>query len=138
MLVNMTEIVAEASRCSRIVPGFNVFGYEDAAALIQAATRFGAPVILMSNQDAIEHMGFKHSGALYRSLAQSASIPVVVHADHVKSIPMVQQALDDGYTSIMYDGSSLPLMENIWNCMHVVELARRYGASVEAEIGIVP
>ncbi len=138
MLINMSECVKAASQTDRIVPGFNVFGYEDASALINAAEKFNAPVILMSNSDAVEHMDPSHSAALYRSLAEAAEIPVVVHLDHAKTIDLISHSIEAGYTSVMYDGSDLPLNENIENTKRVMEIAAKYDVSVEAELGSVP
>ncbi|HAK45764.1 MAG TPA: fructose-bisphosphate aldolase [Spirochaeta sp.] len=138
MLVNMSEYVAEASRTERIVPGFNVFGYEDAYAVIRAAERFGAPVILMSNSDAVEHMEISSSVALYKSLAESTEIPVCIHLDHAKTLELIQKAIKAGYTSVMYDGSALPLEENIGNTVRVLDLAAKFNVSVEAELGSIP
>lgn len=138
MLVNMTAVVQEASRGERIVPGFNVFGFEDAQAVILAAEKFNAPVILMSNKDAIEHMDMKSSAALYTSLAESSSIPVIIHLDHAKTFADILRAVESGYTSVMYDGSALSLADNVENTKRVLDLAGSRNISVEAEIGSVP
>lgn len=138
MLVNMTVCINEASKGERIVPGFNVFGFEDAKAVIDAAEKFNAPVILMSNKDATEHMDMKSSAALYTSLAESTSIPVVIHLDHAKTFADILRAVEAGYTSVMYDGSALSLADNIENTKRVLDLARSRNVSVEAEIGSVP
>lgn len=137
MLVNMRQIVRSASRSSRIVPGFNVFGYEDAKAIICAAQHFDAPVILMSNSDAIAHMDPVHSAALFRSQAESASVPVAIHLDHARTIELITRAVAAGYTSVMYDGSALPLQQNIEKTLRVLEAAARQDVSVEAELGSV-
>lgn len=134
----MSECVGYASKNNRVVPGFNVFGYEDAIAVIRAAEKFNAPIILMSNSDAVEHMDVKHSASLYTSLADSTDIPVVIHLDHAQTFALVLRAVEAGYTSVMYDGSALPLEENIANTQQVVELAKKYNISVEAELGSVP
>jgi len=138
MLVNMSECVRDASQSHRIVPGFNVFGYEDALAVIHAAEKFNAPVILMSNSDAVEHMDLNSTVALFRSLADSADLPVVIHLDHAKTFELISRAIEAGYTSVMYDGSALPLEENIASTQRVLALARKNGVSVEAELGSVP
>lgn len=138
MISNMTEWVNVASCEERIVPGFNVYGYEDALAVIQAAENFNAPVILMSNGDAISHMKPQHSAALFRSLAEGTDIPVIIHLDHAKTFELVFESIEAGYTSVMYDGSSLSLEENISNTCRVLDVARQADVSVEAELGSVP
>ena len=69
--------------------------------------------------------------------AKSAGTPVAVHFDHGKTIEKITQALELGFTSVMFDGSHLPLDENIKTTKEVIALAKKYDADVEAEIGCV-
>lgn len=133
----MVEILKDANENKRAVPGFNVFGYEDAKAVIDAATECNAPVILMSNKDAVEHMDVKFYAKLFGAMAKEAKVPVCVHLDHAKEIDLVKKAIEAGYSSVMYDGSKYELEENIRNTKEVVKLAHPKGISVEAEIGSV-
>lgn len=137
MLVNMKQMVAEAAKSDKAIPGFNVFGYEDAAMIIEVAEEIGAPVILMTNKDAVEHMDVKHYGALFSSMAKEAKVPVCVHLDHAKNLDIIERAIQGGYTSVMYDGSQLSFEENIANTAKAVEMAKAKDISVEAEIGSV-
>lgn len=137
MLVNMKEMVAKAADSNQAIPGFNVFGYEDAAMVIKVAEEIGAPVILMTNKDAVEHMDVKFYGALFGKMAEEAKVPVCVHLDHAKNLDIIERAIEGGYTSVMYDGSQLPFEENIENTKKAVEMAKAKDVSVEAEIGSV-
>lgn len=137
MLVNMEQMVKEAAISKKAIPGFNVFGYEDAMMVIKAAQELNAPAILMSNKDAVAHMDVKYQAALYRALGQDANIPVCVHLDHGGNYEICAKAIAAGFTSVMYDGSQLPIEENISNTKEVVKLAHACGVSVEAEIGSV-
>lgn len=137
MLVNMKEMVAKAAGSNQAIPGFNVFGYEDAAMVIKVAEEIGAPVILMTNKDAVEHMDVKFYGALFSKMAEEARVPVCVHLDHAKNLDIIERAIEGGYTSVMYDGSQLPFEENIENTKKAVEMAKAKDVSVEAEIGSV-
>ncbi len=74
---------------------------------------------------------------MFRTLGEASSVPVVAHLDHGESLAVCQAAIDCGFTSVMYDGSALPLAENIALTREVVELAHRRGVSVEAELGLV-
>lgn len=130
-------MVATAAKSDKAIPGFNVFGYEDAAMVIAVAEEIGAPVILMTNKDAVEHMDVKHYGALFSSMAREAKVPVCVHLDHAKNLDIIERAIEAGYTSVMYDGSQLPFEENIENTKKAVEMAKAKDVSVEAEIGSV-
>ncbi len=137
MLVNMTEMVQGAASSSKAVPGFNVFGYEDAKAIIEVAEKLKAPVILMSNKDAVAHMPLKYYGALFKAMAEDAKVPVCIHLDHGKDFELCAQAIQAGYSSVMYDGSQLPLADNIENTKEIVRMAHACDVSVEAEIGSV-
>lgn len=137
MLVNMKDMVKEAAKSNCAIPGFNVFGYEDAKMVIEAAEELNAPVILMTNKDAVEHMSVKYYAALFRAMAEDAKVPVCIHLDHAKNLEIIEEAIKAGYTSVMYDGSQLPIEENISYTKKAVEMVREYNVSVEAEIGSV-
>lgn len=72
-----------------------------------------------------------------RAAAERASVPVAVHLDHGVTMDCIQRALDAGFTSVMFDGSSLSMEQNIARTKRVIEMAKPYGAAVEAEIGSV-
>lgn len=130
--------VSYAGKQDHIIAGFNVFGYEDAQAVIRAAERAKSPVLLMINRDARKDLNLVHWCALLLSLANVADVPVGVHLDHCSDLETVRCAIDAGFTSVMYDGSKLPLEENIHNTIQVCEWAHQKGAQVEAELGTVP
>lgn len=137
MLVNMVNMMKEAVHANKAVPGFNVFGYEDAKMVIEVAEELNAPVILMSNKDAVAHMDLKYAAALFRAMGEDTDVPVCIHLDHGKDYELCVKAVRAGYTSVMYDGSQLPLEDNIHNTKEVVRLAHACDISVEAEIGSV-
>lgn len=137
MLVTLKEVLHDAQENKYAVAGFNVFGYEDAISVIRAAEMLKCPVILMTNIDAITHMPVSVMGQMLTYLAKASTTKVCVHLDHGKSIDVIEQALIAGYSSVMYDGSQLPLEENISMTRKVVSLASSYHASVEGEIGCV-
>lgn len=130
--------VLEASKNSTIIAGFNIFGFEDAQAVIKAAERMNHPAMLMINRDSSRVMNIKHWGALLASLAASANVPIGVHLDHCSDVETVEAAIDYGFHSVMYDGSSLPFEENVKNTQRVCEKAHKKGVTVEAELGKVP
>jgi fructose-bisphosphate aldolase class II len=138
MLVNLTRILSPAVDSSYSVACFNVFGWEDARAVVDAATRLGAPVILAATLDFRRFMPIEVIAVMLRSLASSAPVPVCVHLDHTYDIDEVMRAVDLGFTSVMFDGSQLPLQQNIAGTRRVAQYAHAAGCSVEAEIGSVP
>lgn len=132
------DYVVQAAQEHRIVAGFNVFGYEDAQAVIRAAERVGAPVLLMINRDARKSMAVTHWAALLGSLADQAAIPVGIHLDHCTETDVIAQAIDSDFTSVMFDGSKLPLQENLRMTQHIAQLAHKNHVFLEAELGTVP
>ncbi|OOB79560.1 MAG: hypothetical protein BEN18_03820 [Epulopiscium sp. Nuni2H_MBin001] len=132
------DYVKLASKTNQIVPGFNIFGYEDAGAVIRAAQRANAPVLLMINRDARRDLKLEHWGALLLSMAKDATVPVAVHLDHSSNIESVKRAIDAGFTSVMFDGSKLPLDENIRISKELAEQAHDKGTFIEVELGAVP
>ncbi len=138
MLVNLAKILAPAVGGSYSVACFNIFGWEDARAVADAAIELRAPVILAVNLDFRRFMPLEAICVMLRSLAESAPVPVCIHLDHTYEVPEVLHAVDLGFTSVMYDGSQLPLEENIAGALRVAQYAHAAGCSVEAEIGSVP
>jgi fructose-bisphosphate aldolase class II len=138
MLVNLKEILAPAVGSGYAVGCFNVFGYEDARAIVDAGEVEDAPVILAANRGFVDFMPVKLVAGILRNLAETSSVPVCVHLDHSSEIDAVLRAVDAGFTSVMYDGSQLTLERNIAGTRRVAEYAHSAGCSLEAEIGSVP
>jgi fructose-bisphosphate aldolase class II len=138
MLVNLAKILSPAVGNDYSVACFNVFGWEDARAVVDGATELGAPVILGASGDFRKLMPLEVIAVMLRTLAESAPVPVCVHLDHTHDIPEVLRAVDVGFTSVMYDGSQLPLEDNIAGTRRVAQYAHAAACSVEAEIGSVP
>jgi fructose-bisphosphate aldolase, class II len=138
MLVNLIDILPAAAVGGYAVPCFNVFGPEEADAIVHAAQELDLPVILACNKDMADFMGVEGFVGMLQHLAKTASVPVCIHLDHCDDEQRIKQALDAGFSSVMYDGSQLPLTQNIANTKRMVDLVRQYGASIEGEIGSVP
>jgi fructose-bisphosphate aldolase, class II len=138
MLVNLATILAPAVKGGYGVACFNVFGWEDARAVVDSAEETGAPVILAANLDFRHFMPIEIIVGMLRALGEGAKVPVCVHLDHSCEIEEVLRAIDAGFTSVMYDGSQLPIEANIAGINRVAEYAHAAGCSVEGEIGSVP
>lgn len=138
MLSNLRDEVKQASQKRGTVIGFNVFGYEDAKAVIDAAEKVQRPTALMINKLAIEHMPIESWAGLLRPLAESSKVPVSIHLDHCKNFETVIRAIHEGFTSVMFDGSQHPLSENIRMTKEIVKVASCFDVTVEGEIGSVP
>ena len=119
------------------VAGLVVLGWEDAVAFTRAAEAEGRPVILQAGPGCRAHTPLPVLGAMFRTLAAQASVPVVAHLDHGHSAEDCARAIDAGFTSVMFDGSGLPLDENIARTADIAAFAHAAGVSVEAELGHV-
>ncbi len=135
MLASMKEIFEAKTKGA--VAAFNVFSYEDASMVVRAAEDVNLPVFLMANRPAIKYLDVDMFFAVMSVLAKKASVPVAVHLDHSNSYEAVKNAIDAGFTSVMFDGSSLPVEENLDITRRIVDYAKPRGVSVEAEIGHV-
>lgn len=137
MLVTLKEIlkIAQARHCA--IGSFNTPNMASIKAVIAAAEEKNEPVIIMHAQ-VHEEMGLckmDEIAPVMLFFADKARVPVCVHLDHGEDLDYVKRGLDLGFTSVMYDGSNLDEQINMANTSIAVELAVRYGASVEAEIG---
>ena len=137
MLATLRDILKPARKESYALAGVVVLGWEDACAYVAAAEATGIPIILQAGPGCRAHTPLAVLGPMFRHLAEQASVPVVTHIDHGKTVAECVEAIDHGFTSLMYDGSALPLAENIANTNAVVEKARAAGVSVEGEVGFV-
>ena len=136
-LATLAEVLQPALRGGYAVAGLVTLGWEDMRAYVDAAEAENVPVILQAGPGCREHTPLPVLGMMFRTLAEGASVPVVAHLDHGYSIEECRVAIDCGFTSVMYDGSALPVEDNIAASRAVVELAHRHGVSVEAESGFV-
>lgn len=136
-LVTLNEVLTPCLTQGRAVAGLVVLGWEDALAYVQAAEAEGCPVILQAGPGARAHTPLPILAAMFRTLGQRASVPVVAHLDHGESLDVCRQAIDCGFTSVMYDGSALPLDQNIARTAEVVAMAHARGIPVEGELGYV-
>ncbi len=135
MLVSLNEILNYAKANKKAVGSFNTPNLESILAVIAAAEELGEPVILMHAQVHEEIMPLSIIGPVMLERARSAKVPVCVHLDHGETLDYINEALELGFTSVMYDGSALDYGENVTNTKAAVAMARLKGASVEAEIG---
>lgn len=137
MLVTLKEILKIADEKGIAIGSFNAVSMPYVQAIIAAAEELDQPVILMHAQ-VHEEMGLckmDEVAPMMLWFAQRAKVPVCVHLDHGTDLDYVKHGLELGFTSVMYDGSNLPTDENVANTKIAVEMAKKTGASVEAEIG---
>jgi fructose-bisphosphate aldolase, class II len=136
-VATLSDLLRPAAANGVAVAGLVVLGWEDACAYVEAADEVGLPVILQAGPGCRAHMPVKVLGAMFRHLAEQARMPVVCHIDHARTVEECLTGIEAGFTSVMIDGSALPLEANIELTRRTVEAARKAGVSVEGEVGFV-
>ncbi|MDO6723236.1 class II fructose-bisphosphate aldolase [Celeribacter halophilus] len=136
-IATLSEVLQPALRQGYAVAGLVTLGWEDMRAYVAAAEAEGVPVILQAGPSCREHTPLPVLGAMFRYLAENASVPVVAHLDHGYSVEDCRLAIESGFTSVMYDGSRKPLAENIAETAAIAQMAHDAGVSCEGEIGFV-
>lgn len=137
MIVSLKSVLDLAESKKIAIGAFNVTSMEGIEAVLQAAEELNQPVILQFAPVHEQYIKLEILGPVMVLMAEKANIPVCVHLDHCDDFNMIRDALEMGFSSVMYDGSMLPFNENMANTKLVVELAGKYDASVEAEIGSI-
>ncbi|MCL6448331.1 MAG: class II fructose-1,6-bisphosphate aldolase [Armatimonadetes bacterium] len=128
-------LLRAAQKGGYAVGAFNCSNMEIMQAIVRAARLENAPVIIQVSQGAIKYAGLDYLVAMAKVAVREASVPAALHLDHGTEIDVVLACLKAGFSSVMFDGSKLPLEENIALTRQVVKAAREAGASVEAELG---
>lgn len=136
-LVTSKQMLLDAQQGQYAVGAFNVENMEMVMAVIEAAEAMQAPVILQTTPSTVTYAGLKLYYANVKAAAERAAVPVALHLDHGSSFELAMQALREGYTSIMIDGSHQPLQENAALSKAVVAACRPSLVPVEAELGRV-
>ena len=137
MYSTLKEVLKEANDLNMAVGAFNTHNLEMLPAIIKAAVNEKTPVIVQTSCGTANYIGHKNLVSICKSMADEYGAEVVLHLDHAKDYDEIRKAIDAGYSSVMFDGSSLPLKENILGTKRVVAYAKKYGVSVEAELGTV-
>jgi fructose-bisphosphate aldolase class II len=133
----LADVLGAANAGGFAVAGLVCLGWEDTRAYVAAAEAAGLPVILQAGPGARAHMPIAVWGTLFRTLAETATVPVVTHLDHGRTLDEVRAAIDAGFSSVMIDGSALPFAENATLSAQAARLAHSAGLSCEAELGVV-
>ncbi|WP_406677399.1 class II fructose-bisphosphate aldolase [Moorella sp. ACPs] len=136
-LMSLKEVLADADRRHYGVGAFNVLNIEMLNAIIRAAEEEQAPVILAFAEGHQKYIAMETIAPLMLKAAREATVPVVVHYDHGRQFENIIKIMHYGFTSVMFDGSTLPYEENVRRTQEVVRIARILGVSVEAELGHV-
>src|SRR5688500_16420763 len=136
-LIDAATLVRHARKNGYAVVQVNTNGgtYDITRAIIESAEEERSPVILGAYASNLSYCGYEYAAMQMRFVGQRASVPVAVHFAYGGSLAACRQAIDAGFTSVMIDGSLLPIGQNVKAAREVVELAKPRGVSVEAEVG---
>jgi ketose-bisphosphate aldolase len=131
------DILRDAYKNGYAVAAFNIFNYETIKWAIMAAEKVEKPVLIEFYPGWTNFISLDMVECITRKLAEKAKVPVGLHLDHCRSYEVLMQAMQAGFMSVMYDGSSLPYEENVAGTYEVVKVAKALGIDVEAELGHV-
>ncbi len=141
-LVNTRDMFAKAMKGGYAIPAFNFNNMEQMQAIIMACVEAKSPVILQVSKGARAYA----NANILRNMARGAveyahelgcDIPIVLHLDHGPNFEVAKDCIDNGFSSVMIDGSALPYDENVAVTKKVVEYAHKYDVTVEAELGVL-
>jgi ketose-bisphosphate aldolase len=133
----MNPILKDARQRKYAIAAFDVCNYEMIKCVVEAAEELRSPVILSALKVDIVGHDIEYFMALCENAAKWATVPVAIHLDHSTEQKEIERAILHGFSSVMYDGSSLPFDENAYNTAKAAEFAHKHGVSIEAELGHV-
>lgn len=136
-LATLSDVLQPALKQGYAVAGLVTLGWEDMRAYVAAAEAEDVPVILQAGPSCRAHTPLPILGKMFLHLAEQAAVPVVAHLDHGYTKEECQIALESGFTSLMFDGSRMPLQQNIDETAEIAAMAHAAGISCEGEIGFV-
>lgn len=139
MLADTAALARDCAAHKVGLAAFNVVLLDHAEAFVDAAENTGLPLVLQLSQNAVKYHGgrLRPLGRALIELAEASTVPVSVHLDHAESTDLCREAVELGFTSIMYDGSKLPDAQNRETTAEITAFAHEHGVSVEAELGEV-
>ena len=135
--VSLKKILNDANKNNYAVAGLVVLSWDDALAFTKAADETGIPIILQAGPSCRAHIPVPILGKMFRYLAEQTKTHICCHIDHGYTVRECLEGIDSGFTSVMFDGSKLPLKENIKITSRIVKKAHMDKVSVEGEIGFV-
>ena len=137
MLVNSKELLLDAKKNKYAIPSTNVFNLNSLRGVLKAAEENRSPLIVSLAEVHTDVLSIEEAANLVKYYGNKTNLPIVLHFDHGFTPSLVKEAMDNGFTSVMIDGSSLPFDENVEITKEIVALAHSKGITVEAEIGHV-
>ena len=136
-IVSTKNILIKAQKDKYAVPAFNIYNLETMQAVVEAVCNMKSPVIIATTPGTINYAEMEYLVAIVKAAARKHNIPIGLHLDHCSDIDFIKKCIRGGYKSVMIDGSLLTYEENIKVTKEVVNFAKEYDVTVEAELGRV-
>jgi ketose-bisphosphate aldolase len=135
--VTMGPMLKRAQAARYGIAAFNMIDYNSVRSVIEGAAELDAPIIVQVSVKTIKHWGYKPIATWVRMLADDVDVPVALHLDHCSDADVIRRCIDAGWSSVMFDGSSLPFAENKARSEEIYRMAEQAGVGLEAEIGAI-
>lgn len=135
--VNMEVILQNSRKNHYAVGAFNIVNYLTAKAAVEAAEALGQPIILQTSVKTVKAFGINEMMGFLKPIVEHAKVDVAIHLDHSTNVEFTKACIDGGWSSVMYDGSQLPLADNIRNTKEIVIYAKPRQVTVEGELGAI-
>jgi len=133
----MSTFLNDARTSSYAVPAFNFDSFDTLFAIFKGAINANSPLIVQITEPAIEGLGIENVVSVVKNQSSILNIPTCLHLDHGDNIEIIRKCIEAGFSSVMFDGSSLPYEENVQLTKKCAKIAKEAGVSLEAEIGHV-
>jgi fructose-bisphosphate aldolase class II len=134
-LTTNRELLTQAKKRGYAVGAFNINNLEILQAIVSAGEAEKSPAIIAVSEGAIKYAGMPYIVCMVRTASEQTFIPLSLHLDHGTDLEVIQACIENGFTSVMIDGSGFEFEKNIEVTQKVVEMAKTKGVSVEAELG---
>lgn len=135
--VTMGPMLKRAQAARYGIAAFNMIDYNSVRSIIEGAAELDAPIIVQVSVKTIKHWGYKPIATWVRMLADDVDVPVALHLDHCSDADVIRRCIDAGWSSVMFDGSSLPFAENKARSEEIYRMTEQAGVGLEAEIGAI-
>ncbi len=137
MLVHIKEIVNQIDKNNQAVGAFNTHNLEFCKAIIKGAEIEKFPLIIQTSETSLKYAGIKNIFNIIKNISDQIDVPIAIHLDHGKNLPIIKSCIKTGFSSVMIDGSNLPFDENVKVTKEVVDFSKKYGVWVQGELGRV-
>lgn len=135
--MNLKDYLKKAQKEGWAMGHFNISTVEALRAIVQAAQKLQSPVLIGTSEGESKFLGLKQAAALVKVFRQETGWPIFLNLDHGKNFEYIKEAVDSGYDAVHFDGSELPLPENIKKTKELVRIAKKKGILVEGEVGVI-